>query len=98
MPSDHLPAALERWNARAYDPTLKRAIAHMKQVEWENQQLLTQMEEVKRIYRTDLAAVKSDDRIAAAKFYEEALRLAQQRATMMEEALTIVKKSIEEER
>jgi hypothetical protein len=97
MPSDNVRAALERWNAREYDPTLNRAVAHMKQVEWENQHLLRQMEEVKRIYRTDLAAVKRDDRIAAAKFYEEELRLAQQRATMMEEALTIVKQTMVEE-
>ena len=97
MGCDYLQAALERWNEREYDPALNRAVAHMKQVEWENQQLLKQMEEIKRIYRTDLATVKRDSKIAAAKFYEEELRLAKRRATMMEEALTITKKTIEEE-
>jgi len=66
-------------------------------VEWENRQLQRQMEEVKRSYRTDLAAVKRDDRIAAASLYEEQFRLAQQRAAMMEEALTVVKQSVERE-
>jgi hypothetical protein len=95
MQSDFLLAALERWNARAYDPTVNRAVAHMKQVEWENQQLLKQMEETKRIYKIDLAAVKREDKVAAAKYYEEELRIAQQRATTMEEALTTVKQAME---
>ena len=98
MPRDNVEAALERWNVREYDPTLNRAVAHMKQVEWENQQLLKQMEDVKRIYKTDLAVVKREDRIAATKFYEEELRLAQQRTSMMEEALAIVKQSLAEEK
>jgi hypothetical protein len=72
-----------------------RAVAHMKQVEWENQQLLKQMEETKRIYKIDLAAVKREDKVAAAKYYEEELRIAQQRATTMEEALTTVKQAME---
>ena len=97
MPSDQLPAALERRNARAYDPTVRRAVAHMKQVEWENQQLLKQMEDVKRIYSADVTTMKREDRIAAAKFYEEELRSARQRAAMIEEALAIVKKAMEEE-
>jgi hypothetical protein len=97
MPSDQLPAALERWNARAYDQTVSRAVAHMKQVEWENQQLLKQMEDVKRIYSTDVTTMKREDRIAVAKFHEEELRSARQRAAMIEEALAIVKKAMEEE-
>ncbi len=95
MPSDNVHAALERWNTREYDPTVNRAVAHMKQVEWENQYLLKQMEEVKRIYSTDVATMKREDRIAAAKFYEGELRLARQRAAMMEEALMTVRQSEE---
>jgi hypothetical protein len=97
MPSDFLQAALEKWNKREYDPTVNRVVAHMKQVEWENQQLLKQMEEVKRIYSTDLTTVKRDDRIAIVEYYDEQLRVARQRATMMEEALTVVKQTMEEE-
>jgi Lar family restriction alleviation protein len=89
--------AVESWNTRAYDPTVSRVVAHMKQVEWENQQLLKQMEEVKRIYRTDLASVRRDDRIAIAEYYEEELRVARQRASMMEEVFTAVKQTMEEE-
>ena len=97
MPSDNVGAALERWNTRIDPPDIHRVRAHMKQVEWENQQLLNQMEEVKRIFRTDFDAVKRDSKVAAVKFYEDELRLAQQRAAMMEDALTIAKKSMEEE-
>jgi len=49
MPSDHLPDALERWNTRAYDPSLKRAIAHMKQVEWERDQAVSKLERAQLI-------------------------------------------------
>jgi len=96
MPSDNLQAALERWNTRNH-LGVQQMRAHVMQVEWENRQLQRQMEEVKRSYRTDLAAVKRDDRIAAASLYEEQFRLAQQRAAMMEEALTVVKQSVERE-
>jgi hypothetical protein len=54
-----------------------------------------EMEETKRIYKIDLAAVKREDKVAAAKYYEEELRIAQQRATTMEEALTTVKQAME---
>ncbi|MGB7549022.1 MAG: Lar family restriction alleviation protein [Terracidiphilus sp.] len=97
MPSDNLGAARSRWNTRAYDPTVNRVVAHSKQVEWEKEQVLLQMEEIKRTYRIDLAAVKRDDRIAIAKYYEEELRKAQQRATMLEEALTTVRQTMEAE-
>jgi Lar family restriction alleviation protein len=32
--------AISNWNSRAYDPTVDGAVAYMKQVEWENKQLL----------------------------------------------------------
>jgi hypothetical protein len=55
------------------------------------------MEEIKRIYRFDLAAVRRDDKIAIARYYEEELRKVQQHAAMLEEALSTVKQTMEGE-
>jgi len=97
MQSDYLEAALSRWNTRAYDPTVNRMVAHTRQVEWEKEQVLLQIEQIKKTYNIDLVAVKRDGKLAIAKHYEEELFEARQRATMLEEALTIVKRSMEEE-
>jgi hypothetical protein len=44
MQSDTAEAEMELWNARAYDPIVRRINNHMKQVEWEKDQAFRQLE------------------------------------------------------
>jgi hypothetical protein len=91
-------AAISKWNRRAYDLEVNRASAHSKQVEWEKEQLLLEIEQIKKTFRTDLVAVKHDDKLRFVEHYEVELRTAQRRAAMIEEALAALKRSIEEEK
>lgn len=36
--------ALERWNTRAFDSSVRRAVAHMKQMEWERDRAILKLE------------------------------------------------------
>jgi len=47
--SDLSDSALDSWNRRAYDPTPQRAIAHMKQMEWERDQAVAKLEKAQLI-------------------------------------------------
>ena len=47
MMCDTQKEAIERWNARAYDPLVRQTYAHMKQMEWERDQALESFERMK---------------------------------------------------
>jgi NAD(P)H-hydrate repair Nnr-like enzyme with NAD(P)H-hydrate epimerase domain len=49
MMSDSKMDAIVRWNARAYDPAVRRAVAHMKQMEWERDQAVSKLEKAQLI-------------------------------------------------
>jgi hypothetical protein len=96
MPSDNLEVATARWNARAYDPTVQRMNAHMSQVEWEKDYANRERDETKKIFNADVALLGRREKIAISDHYEEELLNAKRRVALLEEAIAMVKRGIED--